>query len=538
MGLFARMSTTVTPGRLRASAGDPFDDKYYVPQGWLGGLTAAGVRVSPDLALTLSAVWRAVSLIAGDISTLPCQIFKRLDDGGKQRARNHPLSYPLRWQPNKAQTAQQFFAMGVSHQLLRGNAYAEIVPGPRGFADQLVPRHPDRVIPERLPDGTKRYRLLRGNTDGTDRILTDDEMMHAPDLLSFDGIKGASRIEYGVQSFGAMLAAESASQKFFKSGMTASLMVTHKGTQEMDEEELRKTHAALTLYQGGVQNNGGILFLEEDMTAQQLGIDPEKAQLLATRKHGIQDVARWFGIPGHKLETDQQTQAYAARAQANIEYVVGCLRPILVGWEQVIQKDVILAKDTYFAEFLIEALLRGDEAARAAYYTAAIRNRWMNPNEVRLRENLNPYAGGEEYCPWNTASAADNGSAARSGKSDGPPQDEARRVGGGVSAGVRASLLAFETGQRIARKEIAAVTKLAKQHANDPEAWKAGLQSFYQEHAGFIAETLHVSLPAARDYVAEHGLALAQQGIGIMESWPETVAHELAAWALEGERAA
>ena len=97
-------------------------------------------------------------------------------------------------------------------------------------------------------------------------------------------------------------------------------------------------------------------------------MEPEKAQLLATRQHSVKDVARWFGYPGHKLETDGQTQAYAAREQANLEYVVGSVRPIVTSLEQIIQKDLILDQETYFVEFLMDALFRGDLKSQAEYY--------------------------------------------------------------------------------------------------------------------------------------------------------------------------
>lgn len=532
--LFARSSSIVRPARMRADAGGHLDDRYFVPSQWLGSMTQAGVRVSPDLVMTLSAVWRCVSGIVGDASTAPCQIFRHRDDGGKERSRRHRLAYQLRWQPSQLQTAQQYYGMIISHQLLRGNAYVELVPGRRGFADQLIPRHPDRVRKERLPSGSIRYRLTRGNTDGSDRFLTSDEMMHMPDMLTFDGWLGASRVEYGLQSFGAMLATEKASQSFFSRGMTAAVVATHKGG-ELDEDELKNVHASLSLYASGAENNGGILVIEEDLTIAHLGIDPEKAQLLATRQNAVRQIANWFGYPGHKLEIDGQTQAYAAREQANLEYVVGCLRPIFINLEQTQQMHLFLEdeKEEYFSEFLMDALFRGDLKSQAEYYAKAIQFGWMNRNEVRLRSNLNPEQGLDRFLEPENMRDADPAVEARRQQ-----QEDPKPVGRGQSAGVRATILAYGTGQRIIRKEIAEVTKLAKRHANDPDGWKAGLQAFYQDHAGFVAEELHVPLLAAREYAAEHGLVLTQQGVSAMESWEHTVASELAAWALDGDRAA
>jgi HK97 family phage portal protein len=533
--LFRRSSSIVRSARMRSGAWDPTDDRWYIGAPWLGQMTASGQRVSPELALTVSAIWRATFGIMGDVSTLPCQVFRYLDDGGKERTRTHPLAYPLRWQPNQEQTAQQFFGMTVGHQLLRGNAYWEIVAGLRGFADQLVPRHPDRVQKERSPSGRPLYRLIRGNSDGTDRILSSDEMVHVPDLLTFDGWLGASRIAYGMNSIGGMLGAEHASQTFFSTGMTAGVVATHKGG-ELDPEELKNIHSSLQLYAGS-KNQGGVLIIEEDLAIQKLGIEPEKAQLLATRQHSVKDVARWFGYPGHKLESDGQTQAYAAREQANLEYVIGCIRPILIGLEQIVQKDLILDKDAYFVEFLMDALFRGDLKSQAEYYAKAIQFGWMNRNEVRLRSNLNPAEGLDRFLEPENMRDADPEVAAAN-REDRDRSQQAKRIGQGQSAGVRASLLAYEAGLRIVRKEKAAVTKAAEKFAKDGAGWSAWLREFYADHAGFVASTLKVPLKQAREYAAEHGTVLEQQGVKAMEDWEPTVATELAVWALEGVKAA
>ena len=378
---------------------DPLDDFWYsgnIATPWLGQVTASRQWAPPDLPFsTFRPIWRATFGIMGDVSTLPCQIFRYLDNGGKERSRTHPLAYQLRWQPNEFQTAQQFFGMTVGHQLLRGNAYWQLLPGPRGFADQLIPRHPDRVQKERSPSGRPLYCVLRGKPDGTDLMLTSDEMIHVPDLLTFDGWLGASRIAYGMNSIGGMLGAEHSSQSFFATGMTAGVVATHKGG-ELDETELKNVHTSLSLFSAGSKNTGGILVVEEDLAIQKLGIETEERNS-ATRQHSVKEVARWFGYPGHKLETDGQTQAYAAREQANLEYVVGSIRPILIGLEQVIQKDLILDKDDYFAEFLMDALFRGDLKSQAEYYAKAIQFGWMNRNEVRLGSNLNPADGLDRF---------------------------------------------------------------------------------------------------------------------------------------------
>jgi HK97 family phage portal protein len=537
MGFLTRVSSVATPSRLRASWGGADDDRWFVPSAWLGAMSAAGVRVSPELAMTLSAVYCAVTTIADDIATMPCQFYKFRDDGGKDRIRSGQagiggLVYMLRYQPNEWQTAKDFWSMMIGHLLLRSNAYAEIIPGPSGFVDQLIPRHPDRVTPQRLPSGRVRYQVTRPG--GIQDFVTQDEMFVLRDM-SFDGLKGVSRTAYGAQALGSVLAAEEFAANFFRGGASASMAAIHKGG-DLDEEETKALHTSISRYLSGVKNAGGLLVIEDDIELKDISIDPQKAQLLDTRERGIKEVARLFKFPGHKLEAEQQTQAYAAREQANIEYLMTCLRPIIVGIEQAIHRDLIIAKETFFAEFLMEALFRGDLKSRAEYYKTAIRNRWMTSNEVRIRENLNPIDGGDELCPWNTATAAidgaEGGDAAHAGTSN------ARQIGSGRTAaarvGLRSTLIVHDSAVRVLRRERAAVEKLAKKYANDVGAWQAGLREFYTDHAAFIAQTMRLSMATARGIAAQHGAELEAQGIVVMDdAWERAEAEDLTALTLE-----
>lgn len=539
MGFLSRLSTTVGSGRLRAAWGGADDDRWFVPSAWIGAMSAAGLPVTPELAMTLAAVYCAVTTIADDIGTLPCQFFKYRDDGGKDRIRGTQpgiggLVYMLRWQPNSWQTATEFWKMLLGHYLLRNIAYAQIVyrPNGNGFVDELIPRHPDRVSPQRLASGRIRYQITK--PDGTYDYLTQDEMFVLRDL-SFDGLKGISRVAYGAQGLGAALAAEKMAATYFKTGVTAAKVLVHKGGELGDDEE-KELHTSISRFSSGVQNAGGFLIIEDDIEIKDLGVDPEKMQLLATRQDSVKLVARLFKIPGHKLEAEQQTAVYAAREQANLEYIMGTLRPIVIGIEQSIQRDLILTRDVYFAEFLMDALFRGDMKSRAEYYKTAIRNRWMTSNEVRLKENLNPIEGGDELCPWNTATAALDGEAGGEA-AHGPAR--ARLAGTGSTASVRATLLVHDNALRVIRRERAAVEKLAKKYPSDVEAWQKELRAFYDEHRHFVAQTMRLSTETARVVCAQHGSLIEASGIVAMdEAWERTEAEDLAALTLDGSIAA
>lgn len=526
MGWLSRSSTVVTRGRFRAAAddGDPFAKHYngYVPAPWVSGLSHAGIRVTPELALTLSAVYCAVTTIADDIATMPCHLMRYTgDEGDKSRARNHPLAYVLRWQPNGWQTAREFWACMIGHLLLRNVSYARIVPGPRGNVDQLIPLHPDRVKQERifLPEQVRvRYELVgQVDEDGRPARLTQDEVFCLRDL-AFDGLAGLPRVTYGANAIGSGLAQEKFTGKFFQKGATAALVATRKGggggTDGEDNDDAT-LHASLTRYAAGAEHAGGILIIDDDIDIKSLGIDPDKAQLLGLKDYSVREVARLFKMPAHKLEASQQTQAYAAREQANLEYLMGCLRPIIVGIEQAVQRDLITAKDTYFAEFLMEALLRGDLKSRADYYSKAILNRWMWPSEVRRREGMN---GDAEL---DRLSAEDHRAGAARTGSQNPGQLTDRRP-------ARETVTALYDAVRCVKRERIEVGKLAKKHAADAEGWRDALRDFYAEHAGFVARTMQMPIERARAYAAQHGSQIETHTIGLMtDGWERAEAADL-----------
>ena len=284
MGYLSKLSTVVAPARMRAqTGGDPFAGMYsgHMPVEWYGSLSAAGIHVTPELAMTLSAMYCGVTTISYDLATLPLQVFKYREDGGKDRVRAGvnsigtggigALTYMLRWQPNNWQTATEYLLGMLAQYLLRGVAYAEIASGTTGFLEQLLPRHPDRVKPERLPSGRIRYRLTEAN--GRPRYVTQEEM-HVVRDLSLDGLTPTSRVQFGANVIGSALAAERAAAKFFKSGLTAAMVVTYKGDREdQGEDEL---HASISRFATGVDNTFGLMLVPDDIDVKTLGVEPER----------------------------------------------------------------------------------------------------------------------------------------------------------------------------------------------------------------------------------------------------------------------
>jgi HK97 family phage portal protein len=542
MGLFAHLAPTALPARMRASSNE-YNQAFFsgadLPPDWVGSLTAAGVRVSPELAMTLSAVYCAVSTIAYDLATLPVQIFARHQgDNGDDVVRPYygagidssngirSLAYMLMYQPNAFQTASEFWLSMIPQFLLREEAYAEMVYAPSGAMVQLVPRHPDRVKVDRLPSGRMQYRLTERT--GEPRYLTQDEMFVIRGLSLSAGLEGASRATFGANPMGTALAAGRAAGRFFKSGMTASVIATYAGGLMEDEQE-KALHQSLTRYAAGADNAFGLLLVPDDVKVANLSVEPDKAQMMAAQEWGVLDVARLFRIDPSKLMIKGPSQTGSANEQDEIKHVSNCLRPNAHVIEQAIQRDLIVVKDTYFAEFLLEEKLRGDTAARAEYFSKALEGPWMWPSEIRQRENMNPDRALDELAKVRYRPGTPKGSPT-SGAAPAPPSGR---------AALKGMLAVHDNAVRAIRRERVAIEKLAKKHASDVPGWQASLREFEAEHAGFIATTMRLPIEVARAYAAQHGSRLEAHGIVIFdEHWERAEADDLAALALDPEAAA
>lgn len=541
MGFLQRVSSVARPARLRGDASN-YTSAFFagddMPNSWLSSISAAGVNVTPDLAMTLSAMYCGVTTIAYDLATLPLYTYRYRDDGGKDRVRGRSadvagggigdLAYMLQWAPNDYQTATEFLAGQVAQFLLRSKAYAEIVDGPRGFLSQLLPRHPDRVHPERLPNGRMRYKLIEAN--GQPRYVTQDEMHVVRDIAT-DTMTSLSRISYGAGTIGTALAAERAAGKFFKSGMTASVVATYKG--DMEDEDEAALHASITRYAAGVENSFGLLLIPDDVTVDNLGVEPEKAQMMSAREWSVYEVARQLRISPRKLMVRPTgSGGYASAYQDAIDHVVGCIRPLAHTFEQSIQRDLILEKDTYFVKFDLRELMRGDPQQLGDFIEKAVKNRAMRPSEVRtLLLDLNPDTDLDRL------SESDN--------QPGKPATGAPAKAGSATARttLKGMLAVHDNAVRCVRRERVVIEKLAKKHATDVEGWQRALREFESEQATFVATIMRLPLSIARGYCAQHGSVFESDGITILEgdggaAWETVEADELAALALELQPAA
>jgi HK97 family phage portal protein len=360
----------------------------------MGARTDAGVTVTEASALTYAPVWQAVSLIAGDVGSLPLIFYKRLPKGGKERYEAHPLYSILHDAPNSEMTSMLWRETMQAHLLTWGNAFSEIERDGAGRVVGLWPLLPSQVTPFR-ERGSLRYRVA--SFEGQpDVILDARDMLHIPGL-GFDGITGYGVVRQARQSLGLLAASERFGATFFGNGTTFGGALKHP--KVLGDRATKNLRESINGYHQGPDKAHRFLILEEGMDYVKFGVDPNDAQFLETRQFQIAEVARWFNLPVSKLREMENSSVRANIEQEALDYVISTLRPWLVRWEQEMKRKLIspLERNIQHIEFNIEGLLRGDLASRYNAYAVGRQWGWLSANEIRALENLNPIADGDKY---------------------------------------------------------------------------------------------------------------------------------------------
>ncbi|EIX9371635.1 phage portal protein [Klebsiella pneumoniae] len=354
------------------------------------GTSSSGKVVTADKVIRLSAVWACVRLLSESISTLPLKIYERQADGSRKLAQNNPAYQILCRRPNPEMTPSRFMLMIVASVCLRGNAFVEkLYIGSKLVS--LVPLLPQNMVVKRLDSGKLQYTYT---DNGVQRIIPVDRMMHIRGF-GLDGVCGMMPTMAGVDVFGAAMAVDEAAAKIFENGLQSTGFLSSKtALNEGQRERLRK---ALQNFIGS-KNAGKLMVLENELTYQNVTMNPEAAQLLESRSFSIEEICRWFRVPPFMVGHTTKQSSWASSLEGmNMLFLTHTLRPLLVNIEQEISRCLLNSDEDLFAEFSVEGLLRADSAGRAAYYTSALQNGWMSRNDVRRLENMPPIEGGDIY---------------------------------------------------------------------------------------------------------------------------------------------
>jgi len=366
------------------------------------GGTSSGKPVNETTAMQMTAVYSCVRILSEAVAGLPLNVYRYNDSGGKEKAFKHPLYRLLHDEPNSEMTSFAFRETLMSHLLLWGNAYAQVIRNARGEVIALYPLMPDKMTVDRDNNGRLFYLYQRGAEDakavGNDRrvYLPPTDVLHIPGL-GFDGLIGYSPIAMAKNAIGLAMATEEYGAKFFANGAAPSGVLEHPGTIK-DPQRVRDSWNAA--YQGSA-NAHKIAVLEEGMKYTPIGISPEQAQFLETRKFQINEIARIFRVPPHML-ADLEKSSFSNIEQQSLEFVKYTLDPWVVRWEQSMCRVLLSEseKPAYFIKFNVDGLLRGDYASRMSGYATARQNGWMSANDIRELENLDRISselGGDLY---------------------------------------------------------------------------------------------------------------------------------------------
>jgi HK97 family phage portal protein len=395
----------------------------------MGFPSNAGIPVTPLTAMQSAAVYGCCKCIAEDIAGLRVQIRRATDDGGWIVDRGHPLNRLFR-RPNRWQPRFHFWVFVLIAYSLRGNAYMVILRDRVGRPVELVPVWPDSVSvhPPVRGDGYGRvwYTVTSRFLGGTYRVPSEN-MVHMMNM-SFDGFVGLSPIACAQDVVGLALATQQHGAILFRQGGQVGGVLSHPGrigteTMQAIAQSWRDVHS-------GVQNAHKIAVLEEGMKYEKIALTNEDAQFLQTRQFQVIDICRLYRVPPHKVG-EYGRATFNNLEQQQQQYIDDCLQPHTDQLSDVLGDGLLFddERGDYEVRFDYSTLLTGDMSQRYSAYQTGLNNGFLNRNEVRAREGMNPIPGGDEYrVPLNTGNPIDPTNAAqqtpRDGDNDGELNEE------------------------------------------------------------------------------------------------------------------
>jgi HK97 family phage portal protein len=499
-----------------------------------GWETDSGADVTPETSLQVTAVYACVRLLAEAEAGLPLILYRRLERG-KERAGNHSLYTLLHDAPNDMMTAYEFRETLTGQVVLRGNGYAEIDWSEAGVVRGLWPLRADKTVPEVVG---RELTYVVTLADGSRKRLPAWRVLHVRGFGA-NGIEGFNPIYLARQSVGLAMATEEFGARLFGNGAKPGGILEHPG--KLSKEAQGRLQESIEKRHQGLSNAHRLMILEEGMSWKQVGMAPEDAQFLETRNYQTRDIARLFHVPPHMIGDLSQATFSNIEHQA-LEFVTHTLRAWLVRWEQRISQSLLSTSEQrgYFAEHLVDGLLRGDIASRYQAYNTGILAGFVTRNEVRERENMNPLDGLDApLTPLNMAEVGEEeGDEGRGGMTRGQDDRMTRGEGVGhsyverrsaedVAAGRRRLMktqepLIADVAGRVVRREVNDVGRAVQKYlvrGADLAGFLLWLGTFYEGHAEFVAEQMTPALRAMGRMVLDQVAAeLGQDGLSSQDA--------------------
>lgn len=490
----------------------------------VGHETATGKKITVHNSMQVSAVFACQRILAEGVASLPLILYKRLERG-KERATQHKLFDILHTLPNPELTSYELRELVTSHTALWGNGYLEIQYDQGGRVMALWPLRPDRVDVQRGWDGQLYYVVTLGDPlehNPEIDVLPARNVMHVRGL-GYDGVRGLSVVGLARQSIGLAMATEEFGARFFGNGARPGAVLEHPS--KLSDQAEKRLRISWNSRHQGLENAHRVAILEEGMKLHEIGIPPEDAQFLETRKFQVNEIARWFRVPPHMVGDLERSTNNNIEHQG-LEFVIYTLAPWLVRIEQAIGRDLLTPAERrqYFAEHMVNALLRGDIKSRYEAYGQGRQNGWLSANDIREMENQNPIPGGDVYLvPLNMVPADQ---VAEMGQSQ---TDQGTRGGFHVEIEQRAieqraknaargrqrlaqsyQRLFLDVVDRVIRREIADVRRAVRKYLGkrSPQDFMAWLANFYREHREFWQRQI---MPVLVTYAEQVGAEVSQE---------------------------
>lgn len=368
--------------------------------GGVSSVSTAGINVNAETAVRFTTVLICLRVLAESVASLPCILYKRNKNGGRDRATDHPLYRVLHDQTNSWNTPFEYLEGTMTNLATNGNGYSFVDRNSKGQTVGLIPLNPSGVMIEQGRDYAPVYTVTM--PDNWRGKISYDQMHHIRGPLP-KGYVGRSMINLAREGIGLGLAAERFGGQIFTNGAVPSGVLKHPKTLTQPAQDRLKLQFAEKQTGEGQRTP---LFLEEGAEWVQTSINPDDAQFLETRKFQRAEIAGIFRVPAHFVN-DLEKATFSNIEHQSLDFVIHSLRPWLKRWEQAINRDLLAPSERgdYFVEFLIDDLLRGDFKTRMEAFALQIQNGIRSPNEVRAIENLNKREGGDEY--WKPAAYAD-----------------------------------------------------------------------------------------------------------------------------------
>jgi HK97 family phage portal protein len=345
-------------------------------------------QVSPETALTFSAVWAAMRLLSESISTLPVGVFRRENNGDNVEV-NSDLSFLVKYQPNTYQNKITFYEKIIMDMLSDGNSYVQIVRNRNGRVLELLPLNYGDVETYTLDNKLYYTDDKSGQTHDSENIL------HFKMITGPDGITGLSPIEQCKNAIGWGMDVQTYSSTFFRNGGKLSGIL--ESDRALSEQAIDRLRNSFNKNYGTLNGSNQTAVLEEGLKYKSISVTPDQAQFLASRQFSIQEVARIFGLPPHLLK-DLSASSFNNIEMQSQEFVSYSLMPYISKIELEMSLKLFRRNNIgrEYIKFNVNGLLRGNVKDRADYYKTAITNGWMSINEVRQKEDLNKIESGDE----------------------------------------------------------------------------------------------------------------------------------------------